>query len=102
MGDKNAVKYLVKHVNRSPNRNASNKNDKNANKFHDKNAQKSQNKNVKRSQEKFANNQRMVGGKEIIRTETTTTASEYALEYIHILTLFILLPSGTEIDRQLP
>jgi hypothetical protein len=41
----------------------------------------------------------MVGGKEIILTETTTTAS---LEYIHILTLFILLPSGTEIDRQLP
>jgi len=44
----------------------------------------------------------MAGGKEMILTETTTTASEYALEYIHILTLFILLPSGTEIDRQLP
>ena len=71
-------------------------------KDHDKNAQKSQNKNVKRSPEKFANNLRMAGGKEMILTETTTTASEYALEYIHILTLFILLPSGTEIDRQLP
>ena len=44
----------------------------------------------------------MVGGKEIILTETTTTDSEYTLEYIHILTLFILLSPGTEIDRQLP
>merc|ERR1711918_217683 len=90
--DKNADRYLVKHVNRSPNRNASNKNDRNASKFHDKNAQKSQNENVKRSPEKFANNQRTVGGKEIILTETTSTDSEYTLEYIHILTLFILLP----------